>query len=121
MDAFLPDVPSVSSVDESSTLFGLLAFGRASSSSFDLQNSPLSLFIFRRLGWERARGLLSHAKAMFSGEIDASAFLDLMPAEMVVPVANACAELASTRRDALHTYADARLHRALQPSHVGSP
>jgi len=108
MEEYLPDFPVASSVDESSTLFGLLAFGRASASSFDLQNSPLSLYIFRLLGWERARGLLSHAKAMFHGDVDAWTFLDLLPSELVTTVANACAELATTRRAALRTYAESR-------------
>jgi hypothetical protein len=109
MEEYLPDFPPViSSVDESSTLFGLLAFGRASASSFDLQNSPLSLYIFRLLGWENAHGLLAHAKAMFYGEIDASEFLALLPTELVTTVADACAELATTRRTSLRTYAESR-------------
>lgn len=110
MEEYLPDFPVTSSVDESSTLFGLLAFGRASASSFDLQNSPLSLYIFRLLGWEHAHALLAHAKAMFYGEIDASAFLALLPAELVTTVADACAELATTRRLALRAYAESRRH-----------
>ncbi|MBN1247933.1 MAG: hypothetical protein JXC32_09775 [Anaerolineae bacterium] len=114
LDHFLPDVSTVPSVDESSTLFGLLAFGRASSSSFDLQNSPVSLFIFKLLGWERAQGLLTEAKAMFAEEIDARTFLKRMPVEMIVPVARACAEMASTRRAALRAYADTR-YRQAQP------
>ena len=110
MEEYLPDFPVTSSVDESSTLFGLLAFGRASASSFDLQNSPLSLYIFRLLGWDHAHALLAHAKALFYGEIDASAFLGLLPAELVAAVANACAELATTRRAALRAYAESRRH-----------
>jgi len=109
LDDFLPDVSAVSSVDEMSTLFGLLAFGRASSSSFDMQNSPLSLFLFKLLGWDQARMLLGEAKAMFSGEIDARGFLARMPTGMIVSVANACAAMASTRRASLRGYADARL------------
>lgn len=112
LDDYLPDVSAVPSVDESSTLFGLLAFGRASSSSFDMQNSPLSLFLFKLLGWERARALLAEAKVMFNGEIDARAFLRRMPSDMIVPVANACAEMASTRRAALRAYAETRRREA---------
>jgi hypothetical protein len=108
LDNHLPDVSAVPSVDESSTLFGLLAFGRASSSSFDMQNSPLSLFLFKLLGWDRAQTLLAEAKTMFEGMIDARTFLDRMPIEMIVPVASACAEMASTRREALRAYADGR-------------
>ncbi|MGC9349498.1 MAG: hypothetical protein ACP5JG_15270 [Anaerolineae bacterium] len=111
LEDFLPEVPSEPSVDESSTLFGLLAFGRASSSSFDLQNSPLSLFIFKLLGWEQSKYLLDKAKLMFSGEIDAKTLLDFTPTGMVVSVANACAAMASTRRAGLRGYAEYRLRR----------
>lgn len=114
LDDFLPDVAPVPSVDESSTLFGLLAFGRASSSSFDMQNSPISLFIFRLLGWEQARSLLEEAKAMFAGDIDATTFLARMPTGLIVSIANACAALASTRRAGLRAYAETRLRQSAQ-------
>jgi len=109
LDDFLPDVSAEPSVDEMSTLFGLLAFGRASSSSFDMQNSPLSLFLFKLLGWDQAQVLLGEAKAMFAGEIDARESLARMPAGMVVSVANACAAMANTRSASLRSYADERL------------
>jgi hypothetical protein len=109
LEDFLPDVPSTASVDESSTLFGLLAFGRASSSSFDVQNSPLSLFIFKLLGWEQCRALLKHARRMFTGELVAQAFLDALPTGIAVSIANACAAMASTRRAALRAYAQQRM------------
>ncbi|MCD6284745.1 MAG: hypothetical protein J7M39_02380 [Anaerolineae bacterium] len=109
LDDFLPDVSAVPSVDEMSTLFGLLAFGRASSSSFDMQNSPLSLFLFKLLGWDQAQMLLGEAKAMFAGEIDARESLARMPTGMVVSVANACAAMANTRSAALRSYANERV------------
>jgi hypothetical protein len=112
LEDFLPDVSSIPSVDESSTLFGLLAFGRASSTSFDLQNSPIALFAFRLLGLERAHALLDEAKAMFNGGISPEEFLDRMPTELVVPIANACASMVITRRTALRAYANTRLHQA---------
>jgi hypothetical protein len=111
LEDFLPDVPTAASVDEMSTLFGLLAFGRASSSSFDMQNSPLSLFIFKLLGWEKARGLLLEAQKMFEDEIDAHTFLARLPTGIVVSIANACAAMANTRRAALRAYAEERLRR----------
>ena len=114
LNDFLPDVSSVPSVDELSTLFGLLAFGRASSSSFDMQNSPLSLFLFKLLGWDQARLLLIDAKELFAGDIDAREFLGRMPTGMIVSVANACAAMASTRRASLRSFADARLRAGVE-------
>jgi hypothetical protein len=113
LEEFLPDVSSLAPVDESSTLFGLLAFGRASATSFDLRNSPLALFIFRLLGWERARALLCEAKAMFSGGIDTGIFLTRVPAEMIASIANATASLATTRQADLRAYANARLQESM--------
>lgn len=96
-------------VDETSTLFGLLAFGRASASSFDMQNSPLSLFIYRRLGLDGVQYALNFAKAKFAGDLDARGFLGRLPASLVADVADACAVMAITRSDVLRRYADARL------------
>ena len=113
LDDFLPDVSTAPSVNEMSTLFGLLAFGRAAASSFDMQNSPLSLYLFKTLGWDQARLLSGEAKAMFSGEIDARELLARMPTGTIVSVANACAAMASTRSEALRGYADARLRESV--------
>ena len=102
---YLPQIKTDTSVDELSTLFGLLAFGRASSSSFDLQNSPLALFIFKKLGWDRIQRLLERAKMMFRGELSAAEFLTELPPNMVIEITRACAAMASTRREALLAYA----------------
>jgi hypothetical protein len=102
---YLPQIKTDTSVDELSTLFGLLAFGRASSSSFDLQNSPLALFIFKKLGWDRIQRLLERAKMMFRGELSAAEFLTELPPNMMIAITRACAAMASTRREALLAYA----------------
>jgi hypothetical protein len=105
MEDYLPQVRADTSVDELSTLFGLLAFGRASSSSFDLQNSPLALFIYKKLGWDRIQHLLGRAKVMFQGELGAADFLAELPPDMLIAITRACAAMASTRREALLAYA----------------
>jgi hypothetical protein len=89
-------------------LHDLLAHGRASASSFDLQNSPLSLFIYIHLGTEEARRHLDEARAMFGGKTAADAFLESLPAGMVATIAKACARMAFTRSGALQGYAAAR-------------
>jgi hypothetical protein len=106
LEDYLPQVPTDTTVDELSTLFGLLAFGRASSSSFDLQNSPLSLFIYKTLGWERIQYLLGHARMMFHGDLSASDFLSEVPPDLLIAITRACAAMASTRREALQAYAE---------------
>ncbi len=105
LEDYLPQVRPNATVDELSTLFGLLAFGRASSSSFDLQNSPLALFLYKSLGWDRIQYLLGHARRMFHGNVSATEFLSELPPDMLISVARACAAMASTRREALLAYA----------------
>lgn len=105
MEDLLPDVPLADTVDATSVIYRLLSVGRASASSFDLQNSPLSLFIYKQLGTERIKQLLDLAKQIFDGELYPVAFLAHLPTPMVAATARACASQASTRREALQAYA----------------
>jgi hypothetical protein len=97
----LPAVPSAGSEVKNKVLYDLLAFGRASASSFDLQNSPLSLFIYTMLGDDGYSQMLGAAKKMFEGEVDAKDFLKAFPSDLVESVARACGEMAFTRKEAL--------------------
>ncbi len=90
------------------TLHDLLAIGRASASSFDLQNSPLSLFIYRNLGTEGFRDLLAAARQTFDGSLAPRAFLDALPAAMISTIAEGCACMAFTRSEDLRAYAQSR-------------
>jgi hypothetical protein len=90
------------------TLHDLLAHGRASASSFDLQNSPLSLYIYLHLGADGFRDFLDAAQMMFSGSLSPQAFLDSLPGEMVASVAEGCAQMAFTRSEELFGYAAQR-------------
>jgi hypothetical protein len=91
-----------------SVLHDLLAHGRASASSFDLQNSPLSLFLYLHLGNEGFRALLGMARRRFTGAVSVSEFLDALPGDMVAAVAEGCARMAFTRSDQLLAYAASR-------------
>ena len=83
------------------TLYNLLAYGRASASSFDLQNSPLSLLIYSVLRADGYSQRLESAKQMFEGLISHKDFLDGFPRDLVANVAGACGEMAFTRKEAL--------------------
>ncbi len=106
---FLPDIPTPPVISESSTLFGLLAFGRASSSSFDMQHSPLSLFLFKSLGWDNTNTLLELARKFYTGQVGARTFLDAVPADVMHAITSACAEMAITRQAELREYAFSRI------------
>lgn len=97
----LAELSGDSSSDTNETLYNLLAYGRASASSFDLRNSPLSLFIYVKLGNDGFLEMLGAAKKMFDGEIDQKEFINTLPNDLASSVAHACGEMAFTRREAL--------------------
>lgn len=115
LEDMLPDIDVSPQAKVGSTLFGLLAFGRSSASSFDMQNSPLALFIYKCLGADNVKLYLNIAREMFDGNLAPRAFLDQLPVELIVPIARACAVLAITRSAALNEYAATRERLAATP------
>jgi hypothetical protein len=104
IEDFLP-LPSPSCMeDDNSPIFRLLAYGRASATSFDMSNSPLSLFIYRQLGMENSKRMLKLAESMFDGQLGPETFLDKLPTPLTVPIVTACAVMATTRSVALRRY-----------------
>jgi hypothetical protein len=108
LDDYLPDYHPPASLHRDETLYGLLAEGRAGASSFDLQNSPLSLFIYLHLGAKGFKDHLAGARRMFDGTLAPRAFLDSLPADMISAIAESCSRMAFTRRDELVGYAESR-------------
>ncbi len=108
LEDYLPEERPPAGLHLDKTLHDLLAFGRASSSSFDLQNSPLSLFVYLHVGTDGFRDLLEAARGMFDGSLAPRAFLDALPAAMIREVAESCACMAFTRAEALREYAASR-------------
>jgi len=104
IEDFLPLPTSACLEDDSSPIFRLLAYGRASASSFDMSNSPLSLFIYRNLGMPESQRLLKLAELMFGGQLTPTTFLDQFPTSVIVPVVTACAVMATTRSAILRRY-----------------
>ena len=97
----LPEARANEDKPTEETLYNLLALGRGSASSFDLRNSPLSLYIYTGLGTDEFHRHLGEAKRMFNGEIDSAAFLRGLPIGLTADVARACGEMAFTRKEAL--------------------
>lgn len=113
-DDFLPDILTPPVISESSTLFGLLAFGKASSSSFDMQHSPLSLFLFKSLGGDHTYALLKLARKYYVRDMDALTFLDAIPSDVMHAITSACAEMAITRQAELRAYATLRIESTVR-------
>ena len=108
LEDYLPEYEPPAGARLDTTLYDLLAHGRASASSFDLQNSPLSLYIYLHLGAEGFVDFLEAAQKMFAGSLSPRAFLDSLPADMVASVAEGCAQMAFTRSEELFRYAAGR-------------
>jgi hypothetical protein len=104
MEDFLPQSLRPIPEEEVSPIFRLLAYGRASATSFDRSDSPLSLFIYRHLGMEDSKRMLELAESMFDGRLASEAFLDQLPTSLIVPIFTACAVMATTRSVALRHY-----------------
>ena len=98
---FLPKKSIDPSKPIDKTLHDLLAFGRASASSFDLKNSPLSLYLYLDLGTDGFHARLDSAKSMFDGKKTYEAFLSELPPALLTDVAGGCGEMAFTRKTAL--------------------
>jgi len=104
LEYFLPDLETPPWVDENATLYRLLESGRASETSFDMTNSPLSLFLFKSLPPEEIERSLRLAAALRSREIDAETFLTRIDPKVIGPIANASAIMVFTRRQALERF-----------------
>ncbi len=88
-----------------STVFRLLAEGRKQGSSFDLNRSPLSKFIYLHIGTTHMKKYLQPLAEMFDGKRSAESFLKELPRDLVLPVVKACGEMAFTRKTPLLDFA----------------
>lgn len=99
LSAYLPEQPvhCHRADDEGDDLFRLLAHGRAGKAGFDLQHSPLSLFVYRCLSDTELSDGINHARQMFSGDEAPEDFLKSLPARTVSAISQAASHMAFTR------------------------
>ncbi|MCP4397741.1 MAG: hypothetical protein GY801_10640 [bacterium] len=102
---FLPVENDSSATRVNSPLLSILEVGRSRESSFDIKNSPISLFLYKRLAPETMQQLFTRTQEMFLGSINAQEFLAGIEVSVVAGIASTCAEMAVTRRDELLRYA----------------
>lgn len=105
LEHFLPQQERPPWVDTTSPVFRLLESGRNDQADFDLQNSPLTLFVYQHLSPDRFAGHLALAREFFSGRLPPDQFLAVIAQELLAPIARAAAEMVSTRREELLRYA----------------
>ena len=90
------------------TVYALLDRGRQSQTSFDLNRSPLSLFVYGYLGTEKLAEYLKPMAGLFNDSISGREFLDKFPTKFILPIIRACAALTFTRRRELLEYFNSR-------------
>jgi len=83
------------------TVYLLLKDGRLNEVDFDLQNSPLALFLYRRLTAEAFAKRVEDLKAWFRGELDALGFWSGWDSKIRQDLADACAVMVPTRTERL--------------------
>ncbi|MBL9037430.1 MAG: hypothetical protein JNG84_02840 [Archangium sp.] len=105
IEQYLPQLP-VAGDGHEPMLTRLLQAGRTTSSSFDTSPSPLAAFLYSALGEARTMAGYAEAHRWWKGEVTARQFLTMQPVETTAGLALAAAEIADTRRDALHTLAN---------------
>lgn len=86
--------------DVDANLLSLFEF-ESQGSILDFRKSPFSAFIYKVLGTRGLQHALMLAKRMFHGELGYDEFLSQVGSKVVGPVADACSEMVSTRRDKL--------------------
>ncbi len=105
LEYYLPDVPEPTWVDHDSVMYHLLEAGRSSDTSFDMKNSPLSLFVYKVMSPETIPVACAHAQEFFDGTLSAHDFLMGLDPQVVRPIARASSIMVFTRRQALLAYA----------------
>lgn len=106
LEYFLPEVEDAPWVDYSSVIYKLLESGRSNETSFDMKNSPLSLFLYKSLPPEKISNYMERSRLMFAGELSAHDFLMEIDRSVVRAIASASAMMVFTRRQGLLKYAN---------------
>lgn len=98
---FLPPNTIQSTDLQIDTVYQLLAVGRTSPTSFDLQNSPLAAYIYAHLSAEERKHLLAQAKEFFKQAISPKEFLQHLPKDLLRSLVMAISKVALSRNKQL--------------------
>jgi hypothetical protein len=118
LEHFLPPAEDTAP-DQDPTLRAVLAFGRASETSFDLRSSPAASFLYRRYGAAMVEEGVKQARGFFQGTLSAGEFLRRQPGYGTAAIAKATARLAITRTAHLEKLA-AEFENAPSPAGRGT-
>jgi hypothetical protein len=105
LEYYLPELDDAPWVDHGSVIYQLLESGRSSEASFDMKNSPLSLFVYKTTPPEKIAYYLQRAQKFYKGTLSPAKFLQAIDPSIVQPIARASSIMVYTRRQALLQYA----------------
>lgn len=105
LEYFLPELDDPAWAIPNSIIFKLLESGRASDASFDMKNSPLSLFVYKAVHPDKIAHYLQLALDFYSGALSPVDFLNQLDPSVVQPIARASSIMVYTRRQALLQFA----------------
>ena len=91
---------SISGEDRNEEVYGLLKFGRTSTSKFDIINSPLAAYLYGQMGDTGASASLKYCVCPMD-KVNAKLLLDSIPPEAVTIIAKSCSKTALTRAESL--------------------
>ena len=105
LEYYLPAIPDPEWVDRESILYQLLETGRDTETTFEMKNSPLSLFVYKSVRPEKLSFYKQSMADFHAGRLSPVEFLDQIDALVLQPIARACAFMVPTRRRLLLAYA----------------
>jgi hypothetical protein len=97
----LPPAVRPAWLDESSAVYLLLRDGRLDDSSFDLKNSPLALYLYRRLEPEALQERIRALEAFFAGKLGARPLLSGFGSDLLADIVEGGAAMVPGRAAAL--------------------
>lgn len=104
LEHFLPPQERPPWVDATTPIFRLLETGRGERADFDLQSSPLTLYLYQSLSPAEFADHLALARRFFAGELTPDSFLGAVKRSLLADIARAAAEMVPTRRNRLLIY-----------------
>ena len=96
---YLPGIQSCGR--DNTVIYDLLKHGRASSSSFDLKNSPLSFFVYCNTDENTEKECIEASREFLNGELGYLDYLEKIPSFIVESIARAASVMVFTRSEKL--------------------
>ncbi len=105
LEYYLPEVADPDWVDRDSIIYELLESGRDTETSFEMENSPLTFFVYKSVPPEKLSIYMQRMLDFHASRLSSEEFLKQIAASVLQPIARACAFMVPTRRQSLLKFA----------------